>query len=142
MTLDEIKEMAKVDLEIDKTDLIGSSIDTPILSNKYYCILIEQKKIMNLLEQKLLILYKETFEYYNGNADAEVYIKRPLGKKILKGEIEKYINADPIYQDLITKIKKHEEKVKYLDFIVKQLNNRGFLIKSIIDEKKFQNGGY
>lgn len=142
MTLDEIKEMAKVDLVIDKTDLIGSSIETPILSNKYYCILIEQKKILNALEQKLLIVYKETFEYYNGSADAEVYIKRPLGKKILKGEVEKYINADPIYQDLITKIKNHEEKVKYLDFIVKQLNSRGFTIKAIIEEKKFQNGGY
>lgn len=142
MTLDEIKEMAKKDLTIDKTDLIGASIDTPIMANKYYCLLLDEKKVLNVMEQKLLSLYKETFEYYNGSADAEVYIKRPLGKKILKGEIDRYINADPTYQSFITKIKNLEEKVKYLDFLVKQFNNRGFTIKNMIDEKKFANGGY
>lgn len=142
MTLDEIKAMAKVDLVIDSTNLLGASVETPVLSNKYYCIYIEQKKILNALEQRLLIVYKESFEYYNGSADAEVYIKRPLGKKILKGEIERYINADPIYQDMISKIKNLEEKVKYLDYIIKQFNNRNFIIKNAIDDKKFQNGGY
>lgn len=142
MKLDEIKEMAKQDLVIDQTNLIGASIDTPILSNKYYCLMMEEKKVVNALEQKLLTVYRDTFEYYNGSADAQIYVQRPLGKKILKGEIEKYINADPDYQDIINKIKHVEEKVKYLDFIVKQFNNRNFIIRAIIDENKFKNGGY
>lgn len=142
MKLDEIKEMAAQDVLIDPTDLIGASIDTPRLANKYQCILLEEEKILDALESKMLVDYKKLFDFYQGNAPEEEYIRKNFHKKVLKSEIDRYINADPDYQELITKTKYQTRKVDYVKSIIRQLNNRSFIITNIINDNKFKNGGY
>lgn len=142
MTLDEIKKMAAVDVIIDPTDLIGASINTPKLSNKYQCILLDEEKILDMLESKMLVDYKKLFDFYQGNAPAEEYVKKNFHKKVLKSEIDRYINADDDYQDLIAKTNSQTRKVEYIKSIIKQFNNRGFIITNIINQNKFLNGGY
>lgn len=142
MKLDEIKEMASTDLLIDPTDLTGASIDTPRLSNKYHCILLDEERILDYLESKMLVDYKKLFDFYQGNAPEEEYIRKNFHKKVLKSEIDRYINADDDYQELINKTKTQTRKVEYIKSIIKQLNNRGFIITNIINDNKFKNGGY
>ena len=59
MKLEDIKAMAETDLLIDKSNLTSASIDTPLMVNKYYNVLIEEARIYKILEGKLSQLYKE-----------------------------------------------------------------------------------
>ena len=45
MKLEDIKAMAETDLLIDKSNLTSASIDTPLMVNKYYNVLIEDTQI-------------------------------------------------------------------------------------------------
>ena len=60
--------------------------------------------------------------------------------RLIKTEITKYLEAD---EDII-KIKRNivlmEEKIHYLDAIIKMVMNRGFQIKSAIDWIKYKDG--
>jgi len=60
--------------------------------------------------------------------------------KILRQDIDKYLDADSELQKSKQKVKYLEVVIDYLDRTVKQINNRGFLIKNSIDWRKFTNG--
>ena len=53
-----------------------------------------------------------------------------------------YIQADQAYADIVNKIEAQKFKVKYIEEIIKQLNQRTYNIKNIIEFEKFKNGGY
>ena len=64
----------------------------------------------------------------------------PFPFKLLKNDIEAYIHADEEVIKNKFKIMMSEEKVNYLESIIKTLNNRNFLIKNAIDWRKFTSG--
>lgn len=142
MRLEEIQLIAEKDLEIDQSNLTKTSIDTPLMINKYYTILIEEGRILKALDTRLSLLYKEKYDYYLGLADPKVYVDRPLGRKILKSDVDMWITADTDYISHINKIETQKYKVRYVEEIIKQFNNRTFLIKNIIEFEKFKNGGF
>ena len=51
-----------------------------------------------------------------------------------------YINSDQDYIDMHNKIETQKFKVKYLEEIIKQFNQRTYTIKNIIENEKFKNG--
>ena len=53
-----------------------------------------------------------------------------------------YISADKKYASMVNKIETQKYKVKFLEEIIKQFNNRNFTIKHILDDLKFKNGGF
>ena len=89
-------------------------------------------------EYKLLKKYK--WEYYTGKAEERVYKEQPFDLKILRQDIDKYLDADSELQKQKQKVRYLEVVIDYLDKTVKQISNRGFLIKSMIDWRKFING--
>ena len=64
----------------------------------------------------------------------------PFQLKLLKADIDTYIDADDDIIDSNKLIALAEEKVAYLESIVKGLSNRGYLIKNAIDWKRFTEG--
>ena len=60
--------------------------------------------------------------------------------RLLKNEIANYIESD----DDVIKLKQQlvvlQEKVNYLDSVIRMINNRGFQIKNALDWLKFTNG--
>lgn len=141
MKLEEIQAEAAIDLKIDKNRLIDASIDAPLLVNKYYGYYITESRILKMIENKQFEVYKDLYDYYLHLAPPEVYVAKPFNRKVLKGDVDMYIQADPAYADMSNKIEAQKLKVKYLDEIVKQLNQRTFHIKNINDTDRFQNGG-
>lgn len=141
MKTSDIKEMAEIDLKIDRSQLTEASIDTPMLINKYYMIYIEEGRILKILEQKILELYKDKYDYYLHLAPPETYTKKPFNRKVLKSDVDMYISADSDFIDLNNKIENQKFKVKYLEEIIKQLNSRSFLISNIIKHEIFKAGG-
>lgn len=141
MTNDEYLDMIEADAVINKSDLTAESLKIPILMAKYQRHLIQESRILKsaeqLLDKKRLDLYK----YYTGDAPDAVYKEKPLNKKPLKSDIEKYyMEADSDYQKLEQQIHNQSMKVKMLDDQMKSLAKRSFDIKNAIDWEKFKNG--
>jgi hypothetical protein len=66
--------------------------------------------------------------------------KLPPRGAILKAEVNNYIDADPDIIKASLKIGLQQEKIQFLEDIIKSLVNRGFQIKSAIDWEKFKTG--
>jgi penicillin V acylase-like amidase (Ntn superfamily) len=67
---------------------------------------------------------------------------RPNSLKILRADVNKYIESDQDVINLSLKIDYHLQLANYLEDIVKQINNRNFMIRAAIDWARFQAGGY
>jgi hypothetical protein len=67
---------------------------------------------------------------------------KPNPLKILRTDVNKYIEADRDIINLSLKIDYHMQMANYLEDIIRQINSRNFMIKSAIDWAKFQAGGY
>ena len=59
---------------------------------------------------------------------------------ILKTDVPMYMEADKEIIDISLKIGLQQEKVEFLESIIKSLNNRGYNIKAAIDWQRFING--
>lgn len=142
MKLADIQDMVEVDLKLDSESLTSESVKTPLLVNKYYRIFLEESDILKKAESRQIRMYKEKYDYYLHLAPDEIYIKKPFNRKVLKSDVDSYIISDSEYIDLDEKINTQRYKVKYVEDIIKQLNQRTYTIKNIIDYKKFVNGGF
>lgn len=141
MKIEEYLEMFEADAVINKNDLTTESLKIPLVLAKYQKHLVQESKILKsaeqLLDKKKLDLYK----YYTGDAPDAVYKAKPLNKKPLKSDIEKYyMDADEDYQKLEQQIVNQSLKVRLLEDQMKALSQRSFNIKNAIDWEKFKNG--
>ena len=143
MKLEEIQELWNRDREIDIAELAIESVRIPQLHDKYLKIYIDERIKLKSLEFELSKMVRLKNDYYSGRMAQEDLKKfgwEPFLGKILKGEMHSYLEADEDVFRIKTKIVMMEEKINYLDSIVKMINNRGFQIKSAIDWIKFKSG--
>ena len=133
MDLEKLQEQADIDLKINDTELDLESLKTPQLHNKYLKHLTKFKLMLTRAETELSNIKREKWEYYTGKADASVYAQKPFNLKLLKTDVDKYIDADEEYQ-------KAKTKVDFLDRTIRQISNRGFTIKNAIDWRRFTSG--
>ena len=143
MKLEEIQELWNRDSEIDIAELAIESVRIPQLHDKYLKIYIDERIKLKSLEFELSKMVRLKNDYYSGRMAQEDLEKlgwEPFLGKILKGEMHSYLEADEDVFRIKTKIVMMEEKINYLDSIVKMINNRGFQIKSAIDWIKFKSG--
>lgn len=143
MKIEDIYEMWSKDCEIDTTDVSRESANIPKLHNQYFRIYMDEGLRLKKMraDYKKFRLLKE--QYYRGELDLEElkeYGWEPMGLKILKNDIPTYIEADEDIINLTLKIGMQEEKVEYLEAIIKMISNRGFQIRAIIDWEKFRTG--
>lgn len=141
MKIDEYLEMFDEDAKIDKSDLTTESLKIPIVLAKYQRHLVQESKILRSAEHLLHKKKLDVYKYYTGDAPDEVYKQKPLNKKPLKSDIEKYyMDADTDYQKLEQEINNQAMKVKLIEDQIKALSQRSFNIKNAIDWEKFKNG--
>ena len=143
MKFEEIQKLWTRDCPIDETELSQESVKIPQLHNKYLILYSNEKlrlKTQRFEHSKLVKLKKE---YYGGKMsqeELEAIDWEPFQHKLLKADVEQYVDAD----DNVIESKKilalQEEKVDYLEAIVKGLSTRGYLIKNAIDWKRFTEG--
>jgi hypothetical protein len=143
MTFDDIFKEWEKDGEIKMDRLSSESANIPSLHNKYYRMYITEGLRLKKLRAEYKQLVKLKTEYYKGTLDSEElkeYGWPPQPLKIMRQDIPTYIEAD---SDLITKSLKIglvEANVEYLESIIRQINNRGYQIKNIIDFERFKSG--
>lgn len=144
MDLAEINRMWATDCKIDELDISGEARRIPVMHNKYYMLLVKFALKAKKLKAELSELERVKTEYYNGSLD-EMELKRrgwkPFALKVLRQDIGKYIESDKDIIDLSLNIDYHLSTANYLEDIIKQINNRNFLLSNIINWEKFRAGG-
>ena len=140
MTLEELQEITEKKLKINDTELDVEALKTPQLHNEFLKHYNKFRLLLNRTESELAIIKLHKWEYYTGKPDPAVYQTKPFNLKILKQDVDKYIEADEDYIKLKQKVEYLKTICDYLDKTIKQISNRGFLIKDAIEWRKFTSG--
>lgn len=140
MKFDDLHKMATEDLKIDRFNLANEAARTPIILAKYLEIYRNEKVSLHALNAKFTNLRKEKWEYYSGKASAEEYEQKPFDKKILRQDLDIYLDADEELLSVSNKINIQKEKCFYLEKILRGIEQREFSIKNIITMVKFDAG--
>ena len=140
MDLEKLQEQADKDLKINDTELDLESLKTPQLHNEFMKHLTKYKLMLSRAETEYNMMKREKWEYYTGKADASVYAEKPFDLKILRTDIDKYLDSDIDLQKQKQKVDYLSTTVDFLDRTIRQIGNRGFTIKNAIDWRKFTSG--
>lgn len=144
MDIEDLYLMWKKDGEIDESNLSGEASRIPKLHNEYFKLYTQEGLKLRKLKASFKTLNQQKLTYYRGEMDLEQLKELnwpPYSLRLLKTEVPQYVDSDKdiIKQTLI--IGYQEELVSYLESIIKQINNRNFLLKTIGDWERFRNGG-
>ncbi len=143
MKFEELQYQWTLDCEMDETELSHESIKIPQLHNKYLIFYSNEKLKFKEIKYLFAGLIKRKRDYYSGRMTAEELEMadwEPFQLKLLKADVQEYIDADDNVIESKKLLALQEEKVNYLESIVKSLTTRGYLIKNAIDWKKFTEG--
>ena len=141
MNLEELKTEAYKDLPItDQEHLDQESFRNQDIKAKW----LDYKTRFELLLVKnkgdYQKLYRVKWEYYGGKADAKIYASKPFDLRVLKTDLAMYINSDDDIIELGAKISYLETVIKYIEGVIKSIDNRGWDVGHAINWKKFEAG--
>lgn len=144
--LEAIIEMWKKDSVIDEMELGEASRKSAKLHSKYLELYSVNKLKLRKLELEFKVLLRDKFNHYGGKlSQAELDTKGweydPLnGLTVLKGDMDKYYDADPIIQEHQAKMHYTQEMVDVLKEIMDNVKWRHQSIKNAIEWHKFTSG--
>ena len=122
-------------------DLAQLSLGIPYQHNKYLNFYNDFSTEKTALEFQYRIKVREKREYYQGEADPEVYKEKPFGQSIKTSEkMRVYLESDEDLINIEMKIEFINKALFYLDNVLKMVSNRSFQIKNAIEWEKFING--
>lgn len=144
MKIESIFEEWDKDTDFDKTELGDEALKVSKLHHKYFRILSHERITRRTLEAELKILKLEKFEFYTQGPSKESVERGwempPIGK-VVKSEVNNYMEADRDIINISLKIGIQSEKIDLLESIIKTILSRGYNIKAAIDWEKFKMGG-
>ncbi len=143
MNLEQIAEEWRKDSNIDSTELGNESLKIPELHSKYLKIYFGERQRLKGFEFQLKELSRKKYEHYNGRLsynELEELGWEPFAKKLMKNEIDMYIDSDKDIMDIAMRITAQSEKIHFLEEVLKNINQRNYQIKNAIDWRKFTNG--
>ena len=140
MTLEELQQSVNKDFKLDDTELDTESVNIPLLHNKYLIHFNKFTLLLKKAEYDHKTMIRDKWEYYTGKADPSVYKEKPFDIKVLKADVHIYMDSDPELQKADQKVAYLNQIVKYLEQVLRSVNNRTFLIKNAIEWKKFTSG--
>lgn len=143
MNFEELFAEWEKDSTIDKTKLDDESLRVTKLHHKYYKFFVTEKSKLRQLENELKKLKLEKTEFYTQGHNEETRVKGwklPAKGIIIKSDVSMYVEADLDIINITLKIGIQQEKIEFLESIIKSLNNRGYNIKTAVEFIKFMNG--
>jgi len=143
MKIEDITSEWDKDCKLDETELGAESAKIPSLHNKYLKIFMSERLRLIQMKSEMRKMRRVLLEYYLGELDQQEL--QELGrdqfyKKLLKNEVDLYIDSDDMLTEISLKVALQQEKVDYLESIIKSINNRGFQIKNAIEWNRFITG--
>jgi hypothetical protein len=141
---DELMAEWETDCAMDQTDVLGELYRCPILHSKYIKILQNYR----LKQREYVVKYSELkvalTKYYSGEMNTDELRLRGWDQyrfnKPLKTQMEEKISAHPEVVKIENRVQYLETLIKSCESIIKEINNRTYLLRSVIDWQKFQQG--
>ena len=143
MKIDDIYAEWEKDSQLDRAELGEEALKIPKLHHKYFKIFTHERLQLRKLETELKQLKLEKHEFFTMGPTEETHEKGwrlPPQGKILRSDVNNYIEADKDIVNLSLKIGIQHEKIDLLDSIIKSLTARGFNIKAAIEWERFKVG--
>lgn len=143
MTLDQISEEWRKDAAIDSTELGTESLKIPQLHSKYMKIYFDERQKLKAYEFKSRETFLKKYEYFNGRMSREELEEagwEPFVKKLMKHEIDMYIDSDKDIINIKMRMEAQKEKIDFLEEVLKNLNQRNYQIRNAIEWQRFTNG--
>ncbi len=143
MRLDEIHSMWAEDSVVDDVDLDRESGKTPKLHSKYLRILSEERMILHTLNEEMNELKAAKTDRLLGVMSKEELDRRgwePERRRIMKPDVNDHLMSDPDVVKLRLRVALQKEKCDSLDSILRMIMNRNYVMKSMIDWRKFVAG--
>lgn len=147
MKLETLESMWAEDAKIDPLDLGTQALRVPQLHSKWYKMYLQERLTLKKQEYELKELMNDRYHFYDGTLDDETMEERgwtaefrAFSKKVLKSDIQRYLDADRKISAEGLKVAYQKEKVLFLESIMDNIKYRGNSIKSAIDWAKFTNG--
>ena len=137
--LEKILDMWKKDSIIDEMRLDETSRDSAKLHSKYLELLSVNRMTLKKLELDFKITLRDKFMHYNGKLsqvelDSKGWEYDPLnGLTVLKGDMDKWYDADPIIQKAQARIEYQKEMCDILKEIMENVKWRHQNIKNMIE---------
>jgi len=145
VNIDDLMEMWSKDAAVDETEPGRELAKISSLHAKYLRILTHHNLICKKLMSDYQKLKKIKWEYYCGDLnnpeDLAQYNLEPMMKKVLRQDIPTYLDSDSDLNTILMKKTVHQEIVDFCGSVMKELNNRTWQMKSLIDWEKFTSGG-
>ena len=143
MKIEEIEENWVIDSKIDDTNLSASGAKIGILHAKYSSIYWREKLLLIKFKAEYKELKLEKYEFLTNPTEEKFKLgwELPSKGRILKQEVQTYLDGDKDLIKFELKIGVQEEKVAYVKSILDSLNGRNYIISNIIADRKFMSGG-
>lgn len=143
MKLERIVTEWQQDSVVNSIDLTAESLKIPKLHSKYSTIYVSERIALRKLQAdyKKLKLEKEEFLINPTEDKVKLGWKIPAQGRLLKNEVTRYLDGDNELVDFELKIGIQHEKVDLLKSILDQIHTRGYLIKNILEDRRFMSGG-
>ena len=138
MNLDDIEKMWEKDAVLDDTLLDEEALRIPQLHSKYLTLYNQFKLLMSKAQIETKTIKHKKWLYYSGKEvpeDAE-----PFNHKVIRSDIPNWIGVDEQVLKLEAKIEYYQVVLDCLSDILKQINNRNYVITNAINWRRFTSG--
>jgi len=121
-------------------DLSDESKRIPSLHCEYIKLYNEFNLLKKKSEWDLKTIRRQRWEYYTGKADPEVYAEEPFDFKVLKTDIDRYIDSDEKIQKAQLKFEYYQQVSFFLESVLTQIRDRQWQIRNAIEFQKLTLG--
>lgn len=142
MHIDNLKEQWSKDSALS-SDYHRESMKIPQLHSKYLNYFFDEKKSLQRMTKALAKMRRIRFEYYTGTIEPALLDKfgwEPFLRKILKSEVDMYLDSDEVMSSMDLELQEQKIKVHFIEEVLKQIGQRNFQIKEAISWQKFVSG--
>ena len=130
-SFEDIQAEAESDLKFDINNLEHYALTIGKIKEKY----------LRYIQTYRMKLKKAIFQLDKVYAERHTWHSTQNPRSINRHDIDTYIKADTDYRKVSAEVCVIEEQVKYLDGILKTLDNMSFTINSAVKLHIFKNGG-
>ena len=120
-------------------DLIITSKKIPYVYDKYLKYLTLERLELTRKTKIYKQLFKEKHEYYSGKASKETYQENRFDIKVLRGDLSVYLEADEELGKLQEGLEFMKSKIAFLEQTLRNITNKGYACKNMIELEKIQN---
>jgi hypothetical protein len=142
MKINEIRDLIKKDTDFIEAEcnIDIASLSVPKLCSKYQSLIYDETMALRYFEKEYDIMKCQRTLYYTGKADPEDYQKEPFDLKVLRSDLDLFLNADNKLNDYKDKVRAQQQKLNYLTEFTKSIMGLSFNVGNAIKWKKFLNG--